>query len=208
VWESMEHPTVPGLDVESGFTAKRFVSCPLNYLTGHRKDFIKSIMEKEEITNVEKAIKFVIEKFKYPLLFGLLPIDIHSWISWFQKSHTAWFDYWQSAFETLRSYVLNGKGVGDCEDTSILLCAILELLEADVWVCFGVVFRGDSLLGRHAWVIVRFPIYWRLIETTLEKMPPSWPRIDPEVNTWTFGKQLKYVAFIRWNSRVYQEWRS
>jgi len=95
-----------------------------------------------------------------------------------------------------------------CEDTSLLLTAMLEELGVDVYCVFGVVYRDGRYLGGHGFVIAELEGDWRLIETTLDvpmPYPSGWALIDPNENDWRWGR-LTYHGWLRFNSKSYEVW--
>ncbi len=76
-------------------------------------------------------------------------------------------DYWQTPAETI------AWGIGDCEDSSVLLCSLLRrfLPEDKVFVSLG--FVGDY---GHAWV----ECDGQYLETTLDYLPSNPPIITDE----------------------------
>jgi len=206
-------PEVPALDELNELLAKRFMTIKLTDLITDHWEYIEQFMKKHGIVSVYDAIKFVIEEIDYPLTRGI-PDDKHVWNAFSGKAcFKLTFDYWQTAFETLMTYILNKKlkgkkGYGDCEDTSILLTAFLRILEENAWVVVGKVYKRGQYLGGHAWVIAEFHGAWRLVETTLDKMPsyPSgFPPVDPNKNIYVVG-DLMYKAIFRFNDKFYEFW--
>lgn len=94
------------------------------------------------------------------------------------------YDYWSFPAETL------ALGVGDCEDTSILLCSILrhKLGPQEVFVTIGE-FNGFG----HAWVTVA----GRVLETT---PPPQGLGVYVAV-----PEGLPYRALLRFNDCIVEE---
>lgn len=72
------------------------------------------------------------------------------------------FEFWQFPFETL------GYEIGDCEDTSILLCSMLrnQLLPSEAYVAVG----WYDIWG-HAWVSLPFAGEHFVLETTFDAAP-------------------------------------
>ena len=81
----------------------------------------------------------------------------------FRKTIVKRSDFWQYPHETLN------LGYGDCEDTAILLGALLEAKEEPYYIAIGIVSFNNKFIGYHVWVI------WNnmLIETTLDESPSS-----------------------------------
>lgn len=92
------------------------------------------------------------------------------------KDRRGYGDFWLFAEETL------SLGVGDCEDSSILLAALLVAADISpyvVRVALGHLYRGNTLLGSHAWVVYQDEGgVWRLLESTLDAVPPLLPAAD------------------------------
>lgn len=216
VWVAKPFPTVPGLDIAPPRIAKRLWSVKLHQLINDRwsyfeRSFVDSVERVYGSMGVEEAIRFVVEVFEYPLYLGIVPTDWHSF-----DGFRLWFlppiqridielDYWRSAAESMLFYEATGKGVGDCEDCSILLGAAMKLLGVDYYVCMGMVYRGSELLGGHAWVLASIDGSWRLVETTLDRMPRSFPEVDVDSNVYVVG-DLRYEAMLRFNHIRYEEW--
>ena len=216
VWTAFNPPVVPSLEDFPPEEAKRLTRICITHLIMHRQNWIKEKMRELEIESPRQAIEFVIREINYPFTFGK-PDDSHIF-SFFTCKASWWLrvDYWQTAEETLMTYVLNKKlynkrGYGDCEDTSILLTAMLRILGAEAYTVFGVVKRRDQVLGGHGWTITKLEDgKWRLIETTLDDplpYPYGYPEIDPNENEWAVG-EITYEAWIKFNETSYYEWRS
>lgn len=115
------------------------------------------------------TVNKVIVKIKYPLDSLGQPTDFHytqafrSYLWRCQKTYRNDLDFFQFASET--AWML----MGDCEDSSILTGAGLELLKAidicDYFIAFGKVFKKDIFLGYHGWVIMKVDGIWRLCLT-------------------------------------------
>jgi len=214
MWVKKEMPKVPSLEDSGAENAKRFTSTCLSCLLTHRQAWIKEWMDKLGINSMRSAIEFVIRNIDYPLTRGR-PDDKHVWNAFSGKAcYTIPFDYWQSADETLMTYVLNmkakgAKGYGDCEDVSILTVSMLRILDIPCYVVFGLVYQDSTLLGGHGWAIAEFPDgKWRLIEATLDS-PPSWfdgyPVVDKEKNMWKYYN-ITYEGWLMFNEKEYYEW--
>jgi hypothetical protein len=94
----------------------------------------------------------------------------------FDKDCRGYEDFWLFGGETL------ALAVGDCEDSSLLLAAMMVasgISSYCVRVVLGNLYEGPRFLGAHAWVIYQdeFGI-WRLLESTLDAVPPSMPPAD------------------------------
>jgi len=222
-WVKKECPTIPSLEHFSPKIAKRFTDMKLCNTLICRSGWIKKYMEKFNIKADKDAIEWVIKNIDYPLLFGIFPTDRHVWNAFNGKAcYTITLDYWQTAWETLMTYVLNNRikgiqGYGDCEDTAILTASLLRLLKIPSYVCLGVVYdQNHNMLGGHGWTIARLSDgKWHLIETTLDippKYPGGYPIIDPSKEDWVITLQtpegnvtLEYKAWIKFNEAEYYE---
>jgi hypothetical protein len=71
------------------------------------------------------------------------------------KAHYGYPEVWAMPSETLK------RGLGDCEDSSFLLCSLLLALEVPAHVVFGV-YKGEG----HAWVEAGFNGIGGILETT------------------------------------------
>jgi len=215
MWARKECPTVPSLEDSSPSEAKRFTPIKLCNLVIHKQGWIKKWMNTLGISSPRSAVEFVIEKIRYPFRF-YMPTDKHTWNAFDGKAcYTLKDDFWQTASETLMTYVLNSRfggehGYGDCEDTSILLGSMLEILGVPYYVMFGYVFQHNVLLGGHGWVIAKLDGKWRLVETTLEEplpYPDGYIDVDGDGHAFIF-ESLTYDAIIRFNSSDYYEWEN
>jgi hypothetical protein len=222
MWVEKEFPVVPGLDAAPPHIARRFWSIRLDELITDRWSYFQKTFS-EEVEKIygelsmETAMAFVIERFQYPLYLGAVPTDWHTlggYRLWplppLQSIHVP-VDYWRTAAESMLFYVNSGRGYGDCEDVSILLGAAMKLLNIGYFVCLGIVYRGTTPLGGHAWAIVRYPDdgTWHLVECTLDVFPgiEAFPEIDPDDHVWTVG-DLRYEAMARFSHIKYEEWIS
>jgi hypothetical protein len=109
------------------------------------------------------------------------------------KFSKTFYDYFQTASETLLTRV------GDCEDGAILYttCARALGLHADrVYTALGVV-KDDkgNVLGGHAWSLVKWDDYWRLIETTLSE-PYNYDLLIVGQTIEDIKKPFKYKTII------------
>ena len=158
------------------------------------------------------TVNKVIVKIKYPLDSLGQPTDYHytqafrSYLWRCQKTYRNDLDFFQFASET--AWML----MGDCEDSSILTGAGLELLKAidicDYFIAFGKVFKKDIFLGYHGWVIMKVDGIWRLVETTLDTPYANIheiPQIDISTNRWTVG-DITYEALLLFNKKWLWEW--
>ena len=94
-----------------------------------------------------------------------------------------------------------------CDDVSHMAGGGLELLGVPYYICYGLVYRGNKLLGGHAWIIFKHGD-WYLAECTLDEPYRSYdemPKINIESNEWRWGN-LIYKAFVRWNKRRIGVW--
>jgi hypothetical protein len=89
------------------------------------------------------------------------------------KDRRGYDDFWLFAEETLC------LAIGDCEDSSILLASLLIAAGISpyvVRVALGNVYAKGRLLGSHAWVVYQDEGgVWRLLESTLDAVPPYLP---------------------------------
>jgi len=213
MWVKKEFPLVPSLEDGSPY-AKRFTKCCLSHLLLARRCWLKEKMQEYNLDSARKVLEFVIRNIDYPFDRLGRPTDTHVYNAFSGKAcYKITLDYWACSFETMMTYVLNSRlknthGYGDCEDSSLLATAMLEELGVEVYECFGEVYRGSQLLGGHAWTVAKLDGLWHLCEMTLDEPPPyphGYPVIDPDTNTWVV-ENLKYVAWIKFNSKDYYEW--
>lgn len=206
-WKRKEHPTIPGYESKGdSVLAKRWLDFRINQLL----DTWDPVWEytfgsKKDICN------FVIRDIKYPMRRGK-PSDKH-YANWFDClcCHQITSDYWSLASETLRTLRLNkDKGVGDCEDTTILFVTLFLQHDWKAQACFGKVYRDDNLLGGHAFGIFEAEEddKYRLYESTLDE-PPEYPNeypiVDLSKNRWEIGNII-YEADLRFDRDYYWEW--
>jgi len=94
----------------------------------------------------------------------------------FDKDARGYDDFWLFPDETL------ALGVGDCEDSSILLAAMLVASGISTYcvrVAMGYLYSGQQLLGSHVWVAYQDEAgIWRILESTLDSVPPTLPDAD------------------------------
>lgn len=214
MWVRKSFPYVPGFEVlGDDIRAKRWLTFRLNQLldTG---DPIWEI--KGELKTIEAICRFVIEEFDYPLKNGV-PTDEHR-DNWFSGlfCYKITQDYWQLASETARTYrvgkKVGRKGMGDCEDTSVLFTTLMLERKYKAYECFGYV-RDENwkILGGHGWAIFKDEDgIWRLFESTLDEAPPypdGFPEIDPSINVWSVGN-IYYEALLKFDRRNYYEWET
>jgi len=207
-WKRKKFPTIPGYESKGdNVRAKRWLDFVINQLL----DTADPVWEyKDELESKKNTCNLVISQFLYPMRHGK-PNDKH-YNNWFACNccHTVSADYWQQASETLRTLRLNkGRGVGDCEDVSILLTTLFLEKNWKAWECLGRVYRDDRLLGGHGWPIVKASEDdWRLVEATLEnpkEWPDGYPKVDPSGNDWKV-KDLTYHASVKFSRSHYYEW--
>jgi hypothetical protein len=109
------------------------------------------------------------------------------------KFSRTFYDYFQTASETLLTRV------GDCEDGAILYttCARALGLHADrVYTALGLVKdESGNVLGGHAWSLVKWDDYWRLIETTLSE-PYNYDLLIVGQTVEDIKKLFKYKTII------------
>jgi len=183
-WVRKPFPTIPGYESEGDTVeAKRWLDFKINELL----DTGDPVWEyRDELRSIKDICEFVIKEFDYPMRWGT-PTDVHR-NNWFSGlcCHQITLDYWQCASETLMTLRLNRrygrKGYGDCEDTSALFVTLMEEKAFEAYMCLGLVYRGEDLLGGHGWAIFKDEIgMWRLYESTLD-VPPVYPDGYPTVN--------------------------
>lgn len=94
----------------------------------------------------------------------------------YDRDRRGYDDFWLFAEESL------SLGVGDCEDSSILLYRLLVAAGISpycVRMALGHLYGGGQLIGSHAWVVYQDEIgIWRLLESTLDQMPLTLPDAD------------------------------
>jgi len=211
-WTREKFPQIPGYEnLGDSLKAKRWLQFSINQLL----DSQDPIWEyRDELGSREEVVNFGIEQFAYPMKRGR-PTDQH-YKNYFesQSCHQISADFWQQASETLRTLRLNRKkanerGVGDCEDTSVLLVDLFLEKDWKGWECLGKVYRGDRLLGGHGWPIVQGEDGdWRLVESTLDepkRWPNGYPCADPSENDWRVDN-LRYHASVRFNREYFYKW--
>jgi len=100
-------------------------------------------------------------------------------------------DFWSFPYETL------SLGIGDCEDTSILLCSMLRnfIPPSDVYVTIGYYGRPDPSLG-HAWVTIDRMGQKCVLETTLSNALASISQVT---------EVPPYLPYHKFNDMLYQE---
>lgn len=155
---------------------------------------------------------FVIIWFDYPFRFGI-PTDKHR-NNWFHGNccHQLTLDYWQTASETLTTFILNQrvnkKGYGDCEDVSVLLATLFLEKGWPAYECLGLVLKDGQVLGGHGWTIFQDETgAWRLYEATLDvppQYPGGYPLIDPEETSWEVNG-LTYKGLVKFSRDEYYE---
>lgn len=155
---------------------------------------------------------FVITQFDYPMARGL-PTDRH-YNNWFDSNccHQVTQDYWQCASETLRTLRLNQregkKGLGDCEDVSVLFVTLFLMKKWQAWECFGLVLQDGNIMGGHGWSIFEDEqgisrLYEATLSTPLE-YPDGYPKIDLNDTEWKINN-LTYQAFCKFQRKEYYE---
>jgi len=157
----------------------------------------KAATEQESILN---CYDYVCRNISYPLTWDGKATDYHK-ISAF-PSHIGILgtsyrvsktteEFFQYPGETL-AWGSNGKGIGDCEDTSILLTSLLRnFMPPDRVFCI----IGNYQIFGHAWVQVKLKDgNLAILETTLTSAPP---------NPWRLAGP--YSPYILFNDLVYLE---
>jgi hypothetical protein len=91
----------------------------------------------------------------------------------YDKDVRGYEDFWLFADETI------ALGIGDCEDTSILLAVLLICAGISpycVRIALGTFYKQGTLAGAHAWVVYHDEWgIWRLLESTLDAVPHYLP---------------------------------
>lgn len=94
----------------------------------------------------------------------------------YDPTRAGYADFWLFPEETL------SLAVGDCEDSSILLYALLLAAGISPYclrVALGHLWVDGRLIGSHAWVVYHDEGgVWRLLESTLDAVPPALPAAD------------------------------
>lgn len=88
------------------------------------------------------------------------------WLGFMRIKRSTKYEFWQFPFETI------DHGLGDCEDTAILLCSLLRnpLSPDEVQVAVGT-YAGYG----HGWVSLVKDGERYVLETTLDRAPPGGP---------------------------------
>jgi len=101
-------------------------------------------------------------------------------------------DFWQFPAETI------ALESGDCEDSAFLLASLLlasGISPFCIRVVFGTLTQRDGMQTAHAW-----PIYknesgeWRVLESTLDKLPGKWPAADDLTRPNSFPNYLPDIC--------------
>jgi hypothetical protein len=113
--------------------------------------------------------------------------DRRAWMVWdqvarrigynYDKDRQGYDDFWLFPDETL------SLGIGDCEDSAILLAALLVAAGISpycVRVILGTMYDAyGTVLGGHAWTVYQDEGgIWRLLEATLDAAPAGLPEAD------------------------------
>jgi hypothetical protein len=209
-WIRKDFPWVEGFEsLGNTVGAKRFTDFRIDQLLDKAYPvelFCGGYDTREDFCNL------VIVDFDYPMRLGV-PTDKH-YNNWFDglSCHQIVSDYWQTASETLTTFILNQrgsrKGYGDCEDVSTLLTTLFLEKGWRAFECLGMVVKDGELLGGHGWAIFEDETgVWRLYEATLD-IPPSYPEgypvINPEELSWEVNG-LTYQGLIKFNRKGYYE---
>ena len=156
------------------------------------------------------VINKVIVDVKYPFTANNQPTDLHYYQAFRRWLWSCWktfkndYDYWQMASETAWLHM------GDCEDSSILTGAGLDIKNCPYFVVLGAVYKDWRLLGYHGWTIAKIDNTWRLIETTLDTPYSSIDELTPidiNKNRWKVG-EIVYEAMAMFNREELWEWVS
>jgi len=216
VWERIDPPpTVPSLENYTPEYAKRFTSICITHLIMHRQNWIKKKMEELGIRTARDAIEFGIREVDYPFYMGQ-PDDLHT-VN-FYHGKNCWKiteDYWDTCYEVMMEVVLcrrtGCRPLADCDGSSIFITGMLRILDVPAYEIFGAVYKGNKLLGGHAYTITKLEDNkWHLIETTLDtppSYPDGYPTVNPNENRWSVG-DLVYEGWIKFNEKEYWEWKS
>lgn len=204
-WVRSDFLKVDGYD-KAGKKGKRWISFTVDELLRKSwivEEYLKKFESKRDIE------RFVIEEFDYPYSWFGSPTDRHclNWFGW-KWRRCIEDDYWQSISESLLIHKYNGgKGYGDCEDTSLLFTGLMNHKFGHVaYEMFGVVYENDRILGGHAWSIFMDDFgVWRLFESTLDRMPDSFPVVNPYKREFIVG-DIKYLAFWKFNAFEFYDW--
>ncbi len=139
-------------------------------------DVAKQFRNLPDYDRVIALWKWVLEEIDYPYRRGKIPDDYHSLHAFplvsvpifgqIYRIRRGQNDFWQLPSETII------YEIGDCEDTSILLCSLLRAYDFvspdEVFVVCGTVYGSY-----HCWV------EWqgKMLETTFDSLPPSGPTV-------------------------------
>ena len=170
------------------------------------RDFLMISHSVRQIAQKDEVISDVL-RIQYPFCKGQ-PNDTHTFSAFlalafplgiYRKSKHALLDFWQFPHETLL------LGIGDCEDTSILLGSLARAQEKDYWVVIGGVYLDGELLGYHAWVHMNLGGEWFLVETTLDEAPGKWISLTSPMQKKIKYKDLTYEALIFFNHELVEQ---
>jgi len=209
-WTKKEMPLIPGYEsLGDDVAAKRWLDFKLTELL----DTGDPVWEyRDELKTRKDICDFVIQQIDYPFHLGA-PTDKH-YNNWFDSGccHQITEDYWQQASETLATLRLNKrdgkKGLGDCEDTSVLFVTLMLEKGFEAWECLGEVLQNSIPIGGHGWSIFKSDdSFWRIYESTLDvppNYPEGYPRIDPDETSWKV-EGLTYQAYAKFDRHEYYE---
>jgi transglutaminase-like putative cysteine protease len=144
---------------------------------------------------------WVCRNIRYPLTADGTPTDIHilrafplyeGWLGSRYRVNLTAVEFFATPAETL------AQGVGDCDDSSLLLGSLLLniLPEERVNVIIGSV-RGRPDEADHAWVEVYMDGRWNVLETTLASAPEGAFGVAGRIA----GARDSYLPFVRFNDR-------
>jgi hypothetical protein len=137
-----------------------------------------------------------------PKDFSWGSFDRRAWLVWdhvarrirynFDKDRQGYDDFWLFPDETL------SLTIGDCEDSAILLAALLiaaGISSYCVRVVLGQFYDAHgTLLGAHAWTVYQDELgIWRLLEATLDAAPSALPSADGL--TMSGGRHIYWPEF-------------
>ncbi|RLI87523.1 MAG: hypothetical protein DRP01_01570 [Archaeoglobales archaeon] len=201
-WKETEFPIFKGAkEVGDKVEAKRFWKFKLNELLDIDSEICQEFFG--GLTTWRQVARKVIERVEYPFRMGL-PDDKHTYNAYFGKYKRCWTltaDYWDKVSEVVATLV------GDCDGSSIAIVGGCLIIGVEAYQCLGYLYKGDKILGGHAWPIVHDPESdkWYLVESTLDEVPEEYPEIDPETNWWNMN-ELRYHAWVKFNNTHYYEW--
>lgn len=195
----------------------KFIVIPINSIPKERLDVVNKRVQNEHLSllelfdyyslnldlffrglNLLQGVNKILVDIKYPLDYlghdsdNIIILE-HKFAPFvFRVVKWNLFDYWKRASETVRDCY------GDCEDTSILTHSFFIRNNVDSFCVFGIVYRNNKPLGGHAWVIAYLANSYRIVETTLDTLIPSFnvlPEVDLPNPPYTV-RDIKYDPVI------------